>query len=255
MDERSDRGGGKDRARRFSFSWADEVEREEQQLYEQQQQPAPPPRREEKNEPAKTDPFGAARPREVVLAEKGVDWRARDRELESSRRSAACRTSRTRARGKRDVRAAAPAPTVTPRRPQADSTPAPIVHRKTEEPQPVSYRGRGERGGKRKSSGEVQARQVPQVADQGRGVLRELNIGSRGNSSLWSSKKSRNSTATQRIVATEIATADYENRGSSSRVPTKSDGSSEIGQKRMGKGRRRRRIRTNKSKKQQTLPL
>lgn len=95
--------GGAMAARRFSFSWADEVEREEAAEQQQQQQeeeddeenqPPPPPRRcGETGEQAKANPFGAARPREVVLAEKGVDWRARDRELDdASRRGSAIRS-------------------------------------------------------------------------------------------------------------------------------------------------------------------
>ncbi|KAH7666645.1 Plant specific eukaryotic initiation factor 4B protein [Dioscorea alata] len=48
----------------MEFSWADEVEREE----------------EEAKVKRKANPFGDARPREVVLEEKGVDWRKLDRE-------------------------------------------------------------------------------------------------------------------------------------------------------------------------------
>lgn len=58
-----------------------------------------------KGERVKADPFGGARPWELVLAEKGVDWRARDRdrdcELDASQRTATC--CRTRAQGKRDA--------------------------------------------------------------------------------------------------------------------------------------------------------
>lgn len=60
--------------------------------------------------------------------------------------------------------------------------------------------------------------------------------------------KSHNSTASQQIEVPEIATADGENRGSSSRVPAKSDDSSDVGQ-RMSK------IRSKKPNKQKTLPL
>ncbi|KAJ0975583.1 hypothetical protein J5N97_017548 [Dioscorea zingiberensis] len=50
----------------MGFSWADEVEKEE----------------EEAKFNRKPNPFGAARPREVVLEEKGVDWQKLDRERE-----------------------------------------------------------------------------------------------------------------------------------------------------------------------------
>lgn len=55
-----------------AFSWADEVEKEEEeeaqaQLHQIQKQ--------------KTNPFGSARPREVVLQERGIDWRKLDQDL------------------------------------------------------------------------------------------------------------------------------------------------------------------------------
>ncbi|XP_048227116.1 uncharacterized protein LOC8267660 isoform X2 [Ricinus communis] len=49
------------------LSWADEVEQEEAQCQLQQKQ--------------KPNPFGSARPREVVLQEKGIDWRKLDLHL------------------------------------------------------------------------------------------------------------------------------------------------------------------------------
>ncbi|ONK67574.1 uncharacterized protein A4U43_C05F1450 [Asparagus officinalis] len=60
--------GGEKKAS-FSSSWADAVEREEQEEAQKQRKP---------------NPFGAARPREVVLEEKGVDWRKLDQGLEKN---------------------------------------------------------------------------------------------------------------------------------------------------------------------------
>ncbi|KAG1371326.1 hypothetical protein COCNU_16G004200 [Cocos nucifera] len=61
----------------FGFSWADEVEREERE-----EEKGKAFRRKEEKSNRKSDPFGAARPREVVLEEKGVDWRKLDEELD-----------------------------------------------------------------------------------------------------------------------------------------------------------------------------
>ncbi|GJN32055.1 hypothetical protein PR202_gb20527 [Eleusine coracana subsp. coracana] len=83
-----EKAGGSKPATRFGFgfSWADEVEREEreqEQLVAEEQIPVQ--RLEAKKEQqTKVNPFGAARPREVVLAEKGVDWRARDLEIDAA---------------------------------------------------------------------------------------------------------------------------------------------------------------------------
>ncbi|XP_058083813.1 uncharacterized protein LOC131231580 [Magnolia sinica] len=54
------------------FSWADEVEKEEEEAQAQLLQPQKP------------NPFGFARPREIVLEEKGIDWRQLDEQLQSS---------------------------------------------------------------------------------------------------------------------------------------------------------------------------
>lgn len=62
----------------FGFSWADEVEREEREEEEEKAFR----RKEEEKSNRKPNPFGAARPREVVLEEKGVDWRKLDEELD-----------------------------------------------------------------------------------------------------------------------------------------------------------------------------
>lgn len=220
------KSGGNEPARRFAFSWADEVEREERE----QQQNEQPPRREEKGERVKANPFGAARPREVVLAEKGVDWRARDRELDASHSTAPC--CRTRSQGKRGA-TTAPAPP-TPRRRQADST-TPMCHRKINAP-PVWYSGAW--GSKRKCAGDVPARQVRPVADQGRRVFGELNIGEGGSSSCWSSKKSCNSAGTEGTGARKLAAADGRNRDDS-RVPVMAgmqSGESGVGDKRNLRG-------------------
>lgn len=53
------------------LSWADEVEKEDEEAARAQVQ-----RKEKPN------PFGSARPREVVLQEKGIDWRKLDLHLE-----------------------------------------------------------------------------------------------------------------------------------------------------------------------------
>ncbi|KAJ6680103.1 hypothetical protein OIU79_019752 [Salix purpurea] len=50
-----------------AFSWADEVEKEEEEQA-----------RFQEHQKQKPNPFGSARPREVVLQEKGIDWRKFD---------------------------------------------------------------------------------------------------------------------------------------------------------------------------------
>nr|XP_019710361.1 uncharacterized protein LOC109506609 [Elaeis guineensis] len=62
----------------FGFSWADEVEREERE----EEEVKAFRRKEEEKSNRKPNPFGPARPREVVLEEKGVDWRKLDEELD-----------------------------------------------------------------------------------------------------------------------------------------------------------------------------
>lgn len=54
------------------FSWADEVEKEEA-LQSQIEK-----KKEEESLGKKPNPFGSARPREVVLQERGIDWRSLD---------------------------------------------------------------------------------------------------------------------------------------------------------------------------------
>lgn len=56
------------------FSWADEVEKEEEEEEA----------RIRTCERQKPNPFGSARPREVVLQEKGIDWRKLDQDLHRS---------------------------------------------------------------------------------------------------------------------------------------------------------------------------
>ncbi|OMO63958.1 Plant specific eukaryotic initiation factor 4B [Corchorus capsularis] len=60
------------------FSWADEVEREEEAAggFDQAQAQLQQPRQ-------KPNPFGSARPREIVLQEKGIDWRKLDQQSPS----------------------------------------------------------------------------------------------------------------------------------------------------------------------------
>ncbi|XXG54003.1 hypothetical protein AAC387_Pa03g1991 [Persea americana] len=55
------------------FSWADEVEKEQEEAQAQllhQQKP---------------NPFGSARPREIILEERGINWRSLDYQLQSSK--------------------------------------------------------------------------------------------------------------------------------------------------------------------------
>ena len=193
-------GGGAKPTTRFGFSWADEVEREEREQAGMQQQQQPPPQQQEeaRREQIKPDPFGAARPREVVLAEKGVDWRARDRELDLC--AAPRGPPRSAARRRRHAAAAATAAaasacTATPARGvpldrDAGRTPHPRrqgAAASTPRPPPTGRGnaasiGRSARGGsKRKFAGEGPARRARPAGDhaeQGRrGVFRELNVG------------------------------------------------------------------------------
>jgi hypothetical protein len=55
----------------FALSWADEVEKEEEEAAQTQE-----------HQTQKTNPFGSARPREVVLQERGIDWRKLDQDLQ-----------------------------------------------------------------------------------------------------------------------------------------------------------------------------
>lgn len=251
-----EKGGGGDGkpATRFGFSWADEVEREEREQQQQQEQVAMPQRREAKREQSRADPFGAARPREVVLAEKGVDWRARDCELDLDAprhrvryaNAAAARAftveeapSRASILSVSTCRAipARPAPwdrdagsagrTPHPRRHAADST-AKMAGRKNAPPvTPSAW------GGKRKCAGDGPAPRV----------FSEVNVGKRCSTSVWgSTKKSRNTAGTQAIKASETAAvADGESRGR--RVPAATMAATEfhgsaVGHKKRG-GKRR----------------
>ncbi|OEL17821.1 hypothetical protein BAE44_0021159 [Dichanthelium oligosanthes] len=204
-------GGGAKPTTRFSFSWADEVEREEQEQVTMQQQQ---PRREAKREQVKADPFGAARPREVVLAEKGIDWRARDRELDlgvavaprpprrparghrhaaataeaASGRASGISASACRARSARGVsldQDAGWTPHLRRQAAAAASTPRPTGRGNATS---VSRSARG--GSKRKFAGEGtvrRARPDGDHAEQGRRVFGELNIGEGGGSSFCDS--------------------------------------------------------------------
>jgi hypothetical protein len=151
-------GGGKPAARfGFDFSWADEVEREEreQQLQSVMEQQG----REAKKEQHQTraDPFGAARLREVVLAEKGVDWRALDRELDAAatrgHRRVAAWTARAPAASSHARIVLAPPCAPTPaRRGRWDrgsgQTPGPRLHDAESTPQPRGAAARGSARGK-----------------------------------------------------------------------------------------------------------
>jgi Plant specific eukaryotic initiation factor 4B len=71
----------KSRENRFGFSWADEVEREEEQEMKMQTNQLPIPiQRGMRVE--KPDPFGAARAHEIILEEKGVDWKKLDQDFD-----------------------------------------------------------------------------------------------------------------------------------------------------------------------------
>ncbi|KDP28230.1 hypothetical protein JCGZ_14001 [Jatropha curcas] len=59
--------------RQVHSSWADEVEKEEEEVAQAQAQ------LQQKQKP---NPFGSARPREIVLQEKGIDWRKLDLHLQ-----------------------------------------------------------------------------------------------------------------------------------------------------------------------------
>ncbi|GJN05449.1 hypothetical protein PR202_ga23075 [Eleusine coracana subsp. coracana] len=198
--EKAGGSGGKPATRfGFGFSWADEVEREEreqEQLAAEEQIPVQ--RLEAKKEQTKLDPFGAARPREVVLAEKGVDWRARDLEIDAAATRgprlvtipaalppaapncgrtvpppAFARRSTPARRKPRDRGGSGR--TLGPRRHDAESTP------QAKDAPPVSRSAWG--GSKRKCTaagdvpGAATARRARAVGDQGRRVFGELNVG------------------------------------------------------------------------------
>ncbi|CAO2184798.1 unnamed protein product [Urochloa humidicola] len=198
-------GGGAKPTTRFGFSWADEVEREEREQEQAAMQQQQPLRLEAKREQIKPDPFGAARPREVVLAEKGVDWRARDRALElgptprpprraarGHRRDAAAtgEAASVRAGGvTASACAATPARGVLPLdRDAGQRTPYPRRQASSAAADSTPRPGRSARGGsKRKFAGEGTARRARPVGDhaeQGRKVFGELNIGNGCGSSL-----------------------------------------------------------------------
>ncbi|CAO2203333.1 unnamed protein product [Urochloa humidicola] len=231
-------GGGAKPTTRFGFSWADEVEREErEQAAMQQQAQQPPPRKEPKKEQIKADPFGAARPREVVLEEKGIDWRARDRELELA--AAAARPPRSAARGLRRGAATTAEPAMgrasgvsasacaaTPARgvpaldrdagrtPHPRRQPAAAAAASTPRPPPAQMGrgnaasvGRSARGGsKRKFAGECavrRARPAGDHAEQGRRVFGELNVGNGCDSSLCDSAAGKACNCNQAANQTE----------------------------------------------------
>ncbi|XP_078158897.1 uncharacterized protein LOC144554453 [Carex rostrata] len=78
----------------FGFSWADEVEREEEREKENQIRIQREKHIGEKENIKKSDPFGAARPREVVLEEKGVDWKILDQEFNFDSSIRECKTKK-----------------------------------------------------------------------------------------------------------------------------------------------------------------
>ncbi|CAO2180141.1 unnamed protein product [Urochloa humidicola] len=282
-------GGGAKPATRFGFSWADEVEREEREQALMQQ--PPPPREEPNREQIKPDPFGAARPREVVLAEKGVDWRARDRELELGptaprppRRAARARRRDAAATGEaasgRASGVSASACAVTPARGvlPLDRDPGRTPHPRrqasaasaasTPRPPPPTGRkdaasvGRSARGGsKRKFAGDGTVRRARPVGDhseQGRKVFGELNVGSGCGSSICGSAAGNacncNRGGSQIEGMKEAVAAD----GAPSTVVTATatgvDESAACQKRRKG-GKRRKGRGSGKAKKQQTQPV
>jgi hypothetical protein len=274
MDKASG-GSGKPAAAQFGFgfSWADEVEREER---EQEHMAADQQGREAKKEKqTRADPFGAARPREVVLAEKGVDWRDRDRELDAATRrhrhaaATAARVPMAEAAAKnraRTVPARACARRSTParraprdrrsgwtpgrRRRDAESTP------RAKDAPPVSLSAWG--GGKRKWAGEVRApataQRVRVVGEQERRIFGELNVDDGcGPSFRSATKKSCNSggSKTEGREAAVVVAEGSRNRGCSATATAIGDQSA-VGKKRKGR-KKGRGGGSNKTEDQQTL--
>lgn len=291
MENMSSDCGGSKRGIRFGFSWADEVEREELEQEEEERRRWDTEREQIKADPfggarplgvehrrsemerekVKADPFGAARPREVVLAEKGVDWRARDCELDlrlrtaprprrSQKHAAATATSKgtvaahgaTPARGApRDQDAAGAGRTPHPRGKRAAfSTPLPPT---------VSHSAWG--GSKRKCAGEGPgpSRRV-QTVDNQRKVFGELNVGEGCGSSIrTSNNKSCDSGGSQAegIKSNMPAVADGENRCcrvTNTMVTATEVAQSAVAQKRKG-GKRRNGKRSKKTPNQQQTPV
>ncbi|CAL4963965.1 unnamed protein product [Urochloa decumbens] len=275
-------GGGARPTTRFGFSWADEVEREEReqaamQQQQEEEQHQPPPRQEAKREQIKADPFGAARPREVVLAEKGVDWRARDRELELA---AAPRPPRSATRGRRrdaaataaaSACAATPARGVLPLDRDAGRTPHPrrqaaAAVSTPRPPAPPTGRtnatpaSRGAGGSKRKFAGEGPvrlARPVVDRAEQGRRVFGELNIGNGCGSSICDSAAGNacncNPGANQTGGMKAAGAVAADSAPSTAVTPTATGlDESAAGQKRRKGGKRKKGRGSGKAKKQQT---
>ncbi|KAL6850372.1 hypothetical protein ACP4OV_020999 [Aristida adscensionis] len=278
-------GGGSKPAIRFGFSWADEVEREEREQQEHEQVVMQQQREAKTERQGRADPFGAARPREVVLAEKGVDWRARDRELDAAplprgrRGAAAAATPAARARtaaaapGRAAVSASArratPARRGTiiwdreaaggagrtphPQRHADYSRPPPGTGRRNAPP-PLGHGAGGGAGGKRKcSAGEGTARRVrPGGGGQGRRVFGELNV----------ADGCSKSDGTERVESSQFAVADGGSR--CSREPattitataTAADKDESAVDRKRRKGRKRGKGRgSKKTENQQTLLL
>lgn len=71
-------GQGSESRSAFKLSWADEVEREEREEVSQSQS--------QSQSRQKSNPFGSARPREIVLQERGIDWRILDQDQQLKNR-------------------------------------------------------------------------------------------------------------------------------------------------------------------------
>ncbi|TKW12236.1 hypothetical protein SEVIR_5G023800v4 [Setaria viridis] len=267
-------GGGAKPTTRFGFSWADEVEREEREQVAMQQQQEEEAKREQIK--AKADPFGAARPREVVLAEKGVDWRARDRELDLGTaprppRSAARGHRRTAATAAASACAATPARGVLPLDRDAGRTPHPRrqapAAASAPRPPPTGRRietpvGRSARGGsKRKFAGDGPVRRAPPVGDhaeQGRRVFGELNVSNGYGSSICGSAAGNGCNCNPgggQADGMKAAGAVAADGAPSNAVTATGLDESAAGQKRNRGGKWRKGRGSGKAKKQQTLPV
>lgn len=231
----------------FGFSWADEVEREEQEQLAVVEKQGAEAKKEQKK--TRADPFCAARPREVVLAEKGIDWRARDREIDAAAARHVAVSASIRGR---TAPPPARAPMATPTRCAAWDrgswrTPAPRRGDVESTPQAkdASPDSRSPwHGGKRMCTGEVPAlaHPAPVAGDQGTRVLSEIN-GSEGCGSLFqgAAKKSFNLRGIEKEgnKANEAAVVDC-GCSATAASATATEDQSTVGQKRKGRKRGRR---------------
>ncbi|PON61674.1 Eukaryotic initiation factor [Parasponia andersonii] len=101
------------------LSWADEVEKEEQEQEEATQA----------HQTHKPNPFGSARPREVVLQERGIDWRTIDQDLLQPPSSNPNRINKRRNdKPRKEIISSAPASTLTRSQVQIPAPPILVGH-------------------------------------------------------------------------------------------------------------------------------